>query len=64
MGMHGTVHSDKITIDPDLHLARLLGRSFGHDISREQINDLFRLHWSKLEVLAHAIHDQQIKRES
>lgn len=63
MGLTVGHHDAKITIEPEQHMALLLSRSFGHDISREQVVDLFRLHWVKLSIMAHAIHDQQIAKE-
>jgi hypothetical protein len=64
MCIGAVVHSERVTVDPDLHMARLLSRWLGQEITREQVNDLFRHNWSRLQVMAHAIHDQQIMQES
>lgn len=64
MGLTHLTHHERITVDPDLHMAELLTRAFGHPISRDQVAALIRNHWSKLEVLAHAIHHQQLMQES
>lgn len=64
MGMPQAHHDEMILVDPDLHLAQLLSRSLGTTISRDQVKTVIRNHWSKLEVLAHAVHHQELMQES
>lgn len=63
MGLGAAHHDDKITIEPEKHMARLVSRELGHDITPEQILGLFRAHWLRLSIMAHAIHDQQNSKE-
>lgn len=55
--------STRVTIAPERSMALLLSRGLGHDVTPEQVTDLFRLHWQKLSALAHAIHDQQMSKD-
>ncbi len=61
MSLGAIPHDEKLSIQPERHMAKLLSQSLGVAVSPEQVVDTFRLHWSKLSLLAHLIHDQQVK---
>ena len=49
--------------NPEVVMARLLGRYFDMTITPESVDRLFELHWNRLSLLAHLIHDKRLSME-